>query len=148
MLVCSDARGEIQTNPAKKLRQDNALTPNGREQVIEAARKLTENDFIPTYVWTSNTERAYETATILARTFQLGQNRIVPEFTFLDARAAGKYEGTSINNWEEIHSHDEKDGILYKPPPTTDGTPSDSVTDVLGEQPLLIFRDSMIRVNV
>lgn len=30
----ADARHEIQTNPVKKLRQDNALTSKGREQVI------------------------------------------------------------------------------------------------------------------
>lgn len=30
----ADSRHEIQTNPVKKLRQDNALTAKGREQVI------------------------------------------------------------------------------------------------------------------
>jgi len=31
----ADARHEIQTNPVKKLRQDNGLTSKGREQVID-----------------------------------------------------------------------------------------------------------------
>ena len=30
----ADERHEIQTNPVKKLQQDNGLTPKGREQVI------------------------------------------------------------------------------------------------------------------
>eukprot|EP01035_Chromulina_nebulosa_P018499 gene18499-24216_t len=127
----SDAKNEIQTNPAKKLRQDNALTFKGREQIDNAVKLLTDINFIPSYIWVSNTERAYESATLLAREFQIGQNRIVPEFTFLDARAAGIYEGKSIDSWDEIHKHDEIDGIKYRPPVNTDGTPSDSVSDVL-----------------
>jgi broad specificity phosphatase PhoE len=107
------------------------LTAKGREQVAEAATELTKEDFIPTFIWVSNTQRAYETATILANIFQIGQNRIVPEFSFLDARGAGEYEGKSTKLWEEIHHHDEVDGIKYKPAPITDGTSSDSVMDVL-----------------
>lgn len=125
----SDSKGLIETNPVKKLLQSNALTPRGREEVVSAAEQLIP--FSPTYVWTSNTERAYETATILATQFQLGQNRVVPEFSFLDARAAGAFEGKSIDSWDEIHKHDEVDGINYRPPQTTDGTPSDSVAIVL-----------------
>jgi hypothetical protein len=53
---------------------------------------MSKMDFLPTFIWTSNTERAYETASIIAREFQLGQNRIVPEYSFLDARAVGAFE--------------------------------------------------------
>ena len=89
----SDARHEIQTNPVKKLRQDNALTVKGREEAKEAVKRMNELGFSPSYIWTSNTERAYETAVVIARELQLGQNRIVPEYSFLDARAAGAFEG-------------------------------------------------------
>lgn len=113
----ADARHEIQTNPVKKLRQDNALTPNGREQVIEASKKLEAMGFQPSYIWVSNTERAYESAVILARQIQLGQNRIVPEFSFLDARGVGAYEGKNDDQaWAEIHKNDETLGVGYRPP--------------------------------
>ena len=95
-----DARDIVETNPVKKLAATNALTPEGRNQVAEAAKTLlcSDNDdddtsFSPSWVWTSNTERAYESATIVARECQLGQNRVVPEFSFLDARGMGSYEG-------------------------------------------------------
>eukprot|EP01031_Cornospumella_fuschlensis_P030136 gene30136-36405_t len=128
----ADARHEMQTNPAKKLRQDNALTDMGRKQAVEAAKTIEAFGLSPTYIWVSNTERAYETATIIARECQLGQNRIVPEFSFLDARAVGAYEGKEDTKaWEEIHKSDATVGIRYRPPPTSDGTPSESVQDVL-----------------
>ena len=142
----ADARHETQTNAAKKLRQDNALTAHGREQIIEAGKYLESIGFQPSYIWVSNTERAYESAVVLAREIQLGkvnfaytmlhiyklisisfiyiriyaclhihvgQNRIVPEFSFLDARAVGTYEGKNDElTWSEIHKNDETIGIL------------------------------------
>ena len=68
----ADARHETQTNAAKKLRQDNALTAHGREQIIEAGKYLESIGFQPSYIWVSNTERAYESAVVLAREIQLG----------------------------------------------------------------------------
>ena len=127
----ADARHEIETNPVKKLRQDNALTPEGREQARRAAAELVKADFSPTFIRVSNTERAYETAAIIAKEVGLGQNRIVPEFFFLDARGAGAYEGKNDRAWEEIHANDERLGVKYRPPATNDGTPSESVSDVL-----------------
>jgi broad specificity phosphatase PhoE len=121
----ADSKHEVETNPVKKLRLDNALTFKGRQEAIDAAKRLNELDFMPTYIWTSNTERAYETAAIIARETQLGQNRIVPEYSFLDARAMGIYEGkNSEESVDEIHRKDEEVGVKYKPPPNNDGTPS------------------------
>ena len=130
-----DAEDRVETNPVKKLAVTNALTPEGRLQVLDAAKRICEDDeigLIPSWIYTSNTERAYESATILARECQLGQNRVVPEFSFLDARGMGAYEGKpQIESREEVHKFDEEQGVKYKPPPATDGTPSDSVNDVL-----------------
>lgn len=130
-----DAEDKIETNPVKKLAVANALTPEGRLQVLDAAKRICENGeigLVPSWIYTSNTERAYESATILARECQLGQNRVVPEFSFLDARGMGSYEGKSQKeSREELHRLDEEEGASYKPPPATDGTPSDSVKDVL-----------------
>lgn len=128
----ADSRHELQTNPVKKLRQDNALTMKGREQAIAASKQLADMDFSPTYIWASNTERAYETAAIVARESQVGQNRIVPEYSFLDARAVGVFEGKNDEeSWKAIHTQDEVQGVKFKPPANFDGTPSESVSDVL-----------------
>lgn len=145
----ADERNEIQTNPVKKLRMDNGLTPKGQEEARgnnqnnifnfllllydssqAAAKKLLDMGVTPTFIWTSNTERAYETAKVMAQELQLGQNRIVPEYSFLDARAMGIYEGTNMKTaYENIHEEDVK-SIKYRPPPNNDGTPAESVDDV------------------
>lgn len=154
----ADSRNEIQTNPVKKLATNNALTLKGREQAKEMAKKLNDMNFVPTFIWTSNTERAYETGAIVAKEIGLGQNRLVPEYSFLDARSAGIFEGKNTEStWKAIHYMDNKEGINYKPPPNNDGTPTESVSDVLvrdnqlissietshgGEQVLIIAPDS------
>eukprot|EP00607_Mallomonas_marina_P004688 CAMPEP_0182431660 /NCGR_PEP_ID=MMETSP1167-20130531/50874_1 /TAXON_ID=2988 /ORGANISM="Mallomonas Sp, Strain CCMP3275" /LENGTH=225 /DNA_ID=CAMNT_0024618253 /DNA_START=272 /DNA_END=949 /DNA_ORIENTATION=- len=104
----------------------------GREEAKEAAKFMEGMGFNPSFIWVSNTERAYETAAVIANELQLGQNRIVPEYSFLDARAAGIYEGQDDTiAWNEIHKGDAEIGIKYRPPPNTDGTPSESISDVL-----------------
>ena len=128
----ADSRHEIETNPVKKLQQNNGLTAKGREDMLMVAKRLEEIDFQPSFIWASNTERAYESARVLAEDLKLGQNRIVPEYSFLDARAMGTFEGKNDQEtWNEIHKQDEAVGVKYKPPPATDGTPSESVSDVL-----------------
>ena len=128
----ADSRHEVQTNPVKKLRQDNALTIHGQDQAREAVKKLEEINFQPSFIWASNTERAYETAVVMAQESQLGQNRIIPEYSFLDARSIGVYEGQNDDSaWSEVHKQDELQGISFKPPPNNDGTPTESVSDVL-----------------
>ena len=128
----ADADNVIQTNPVKKLRVDNSLTFKGKEQTKDMANNLLKMGFSPSFIWTSNTERAYETAASIARVLQLGQNRIIPEYSFLDARSTGIFEGKDIQStWNAIHYMDEHEGINYKPPGNTDGTPSESVSDVL-----------------
>lgn len=128
----ADARHEIETNPVKKLQQNNGLTPKGRDEMLRVAETLEAMDFSPSFIWASNTERAYESARVLAEDLKLGQNRIVPEYSFLDARAMGTFEGQNDEaTWAEIHKQDALVGTSYKPPPANDGTPSESVSDVL-----------------
>ena len=130
-----DAEGVVETAPVKKLAVTNALTPEGRLQVKKAAKELCVDDIFgnpPTWIYTSNTERAYESAVILGRECLLGQNRIVPEFSFLDARGLGTFEGQSQERSRSIvHEKDEKEGIKWAPPSSLDGTTSDSVETVL-----------------
>ena len=47
----------------------------GRTQAVDASKTLEGMGFMPTFIWASNTERSYETAAIIARESNLGQNR-------------------------------------------------------------------------
>ena len=122
--------------------KDNGLTEKGREQCVRAVDDMvTRNDFSPTFIWTSNTYRAYQSAEVIANEIKLGyslthslthsltiysltnslthsltilgQNRIVPEYSFLDARAMGFYEGSPLDRaMNELHHNDEIEGDL------------------------------------
>lgn len=123
---------QVISHTRPRTKSDNALTLRGREDAKGMAKQLSTIGFSPTFIWTSNTERAYETAVVIARELQLGQNRIIPEYSFLDARSAGIFEDRDADaTWKIIHEMDEKEGILWKPPKNSDGTPNESVTDVL-----------------
>lgn len=58
------------------------------------------------WLWPSITQRSYQTAEVLGSLLGLGRSRIVPEYTFLDARGLGALEGhrrgmipTKYNNY-------------------------------------------------
>ena len=129
----ADAQNVVETNPVKKLSLRNGLTVRGQEQVKEAAAKLAgEMGFSPTFIWVSNTQRAYETATRIGQELQIGQNRIIPEYSFLDARSFGTFEGSNLDEaLAEVHLLDESQGVKWRAPQNSDGTPTDSVSDVL-----------------
>lgn len=53
-------------------------------------------------------------------------------FSDLDARSIGTFEGNNDDeSWKIIHHNDEVNGINYRAPAANDGTPSDSIADVL-----------------
>ena len=56
-------------------------TPVGRTQAVDASRTMEGMGFMPTFIWASNTERSYETAAIIARESNLGQNRYITTTT-------------------------------------------------------------------
>ncbi|XP_059070568.1 uncharacterized protein LOC131860206 [Cryptomeria japonica] len=56
-------------------------------------------------------------------------SHIIPEYSFLDARGLGKYEGRSLDDINEIYAAD-LISPNARPPPFTDGTPNESVADV------------------
>ena len=129
----------VLTKPIKKTSMSNSLTERGRQQALEAAIQLMGIGFYPSYIWAGITQRSYETATIIAHEFQLGQNRIVPVYSFLDPRALGVYEGKPLKeSMEEVHRQDEIFGISHRPPRGEDETPSESITQVLSRDNQLL----------
>lgn len=135
----AEADDVVLTKPVKKTSMSNSLTERGKQQVVEAAINLMGVGFYPSYIWAGITQRSYETATIMAHEFQLGQNRLVPVYSFLDPRAMGIYEGKSLkDSIEEVHKQDELVGISYKPPRGEDETPSESISQVLARDNQLL----------
>ncbi|KAJ7564056.1 hypothetical protein O6H91_03G135100 [Diphasiastrum complanatum] len=127
-----ESKGVINTNPVAKTSIDNGLSEKGKRQTLKAAIELKELGACEgsCWIWPSITQRAYQAAEAIAEINNITRSRIVPEYSFLDARGLGSYEGrdiTALN--EQVYNTDFQSPSL-RPPPYTDGTPNESVADV------------------
>lgn len=128
----SDAANVTAVNPVDKLSISKlGLTRVGVDNAILASRALEEAGVTAdTWIWPSVTISAFETAEIVASQLRVRRDRIVPEFSFLDARGVGALEGEPVPRVRRIvHDHDSKDPS-WRPDPGEDGTPNDSAEDV------------------
>ncbi|KAL1810317.1 hypothetical protein ACET3Z_027307 [Daucus carota] len=123
--------GIINTNPVAKTSMDNGLSEIGKKQTIRAALALREMGACDRscWIWPSITQRAYQAAEVIAAVNKINRSNIVPEYSFLDARGLGAYEGKNLESISEIYASDNLSPNI-KPPPTNDGTPNESVADV------------------
>mmetsp|Transcript_7883 Transcript_7883/g.14298 ORF Transcript_7883/g.14298 Transcript_7883/m.14298 type:complete len:321 (-) Transcript_7883:593-1555(-) len=134
----ADIRNIVCTNPVEKLSIDiHGLTSVGVKQTESIAEILMNEDSgvlesgKDLWIWPSQTISCLQTADILAYKLGLFQSRVVPEFSFLDARGFGVYEGLSMKSVEnEIMIPNDSKDSYYRPPPGNDGTPNDSLQDV------------------
>ncbi|XP_009775427.1 uncharacterized protein LOC107815213 [Nicotiana tabacum] len=126
-----ESLGIINTNPVAKTSVDNGLSEKGKKQTVRAAFDLREMRACEgsCWIWPSITQRAYQAAEIIAAVNGVNRSRIVPEYSFLDARGLGAYEGKSLDALSEVYESDSLSPNI-KPPPTDDGTPNESVSDV------------------
>ncbi|KAG7019824.1 hypothetical protein SDJN02_18788 [Cucurbita argyrosperma subsp. argyrosperma] len=150
-----DSFGIINTNPVAKTSVDSGLSEVGKKQTVKAAFKLKEMGACDNgcWIWPSITQRAYQAAEIIAsvngvnRRYSMlfvlnvqvlaamesdvfvGFSYIVPEYSFLDARGLGAYEGKRLESVSEVYASDTISSRI-KPPPIDDGTPNESVSDV------------------
>ncbi|KAG0575572.1 hypothetical protein KC19_5G013500 [Ceratodon purpureus] len=126
-----ETRGLINTNPVAKTSVDSGLSEEGKKQTVQAAKSLRELGACDDscWIWPSITQRAYQTAEIIAYVNNINRSRIVPEYSFLDARGLGAYEGKGLAAVNEVYDIDALSSNL-RPPPYTDGTPNESVVDV------------------
>lgn len=126
-----EGQGLLRTNPVAKTSVDSGLSPAGLRQAARAALELRrlgacEDDC---WIWPSITQRAYQAAEIIAAANSINRSKIVPEYSFLDARGLGAYEGKRLEVLPEVYASDNISSDI-KPPPTNDGTPNESVADV------------------
>ncbi|PQQ02909.1 E3 ubiquitin-protein ligase SIS3 [Prunus yedoensis var. nudiflora] len=124
--------GVINTNPVAKTSVDNGLSEKGKKQAVRSAFDLKEMGACDKncWIWPSITQRAYQAAEIIASVNGVSRSYIVPEYSFLDARGLGAYEGKNLEAVSEVYASDTLSPTI-KPPPIDDGTPNESVSDVL-----------------
>lgn len=126
-----ESLGIINTNPVTKTSVDSGLSEKGKKQTVKAAFELKamracENNC---WIWPSITQRAYQAAEIIASINSITRSYIVPEYSFLDARGLGAYEGKNLEAVSEVYASDSISRNI-KPPPIDDGTPNESIADV------------------
>eukprot|EP00667_Euglena_gracilis_P021415 EG_transcript_23421 len=127
-----EATGMVRTNPLSVTSVNGGLTFEGRRQAILGmnAIKALRLDTDMVWIWPSVTSRSLETAEILGQGLGISRTRIVPEYAFLAARAFGAYEGKPQAQLEEVYQADQIDTSI-RPPPSSDGTPNESLNDVV-----------------
>jgi broad specificity phosphatase PhoE len=130
----SEAENRVLTNPVAKTSMSNALSKNGRRQVVqETFAALNDINACENgcWLWPSTTQNSYQTAEILASLYGIGRNRIVPEFSKIDARGLGGLDGGQWSIVSEEVAAGDASSVDWKPPPGTTGTPNESATEVL-----------------
>ena len=153
----------ISTNPLFLTnRVEAALSPRGIQQVLQAAQKLQDANIQPSAIRHSLAASSMDTAGIIRDKLNVGQNRINPEFVFMDPRAIGMWDGMSYQQTQAaIVALDEleagNEGREGRPPQNTDGTPNETLfdqttrlrqlmsgleTQYSGDTILLVFPDS------
>lgn len=88
------------TNPLFLTNRDSALSEQGIRQVEETCQYLKDKDINPTIVMYSLAASSMDTANIIGRELRLGRDRLVPEFTYLDPRAIGKWDMLPLSSTE------------------------------------------------
>ena len=123
------------SNPLLLTNRDAALSPTGRQQVLETAvTKLQQSGVQPSQIRHSLAASAMDTAQIIKDTLKVGQNRINPEFVFMDPRSVGLWEGLSDRVVKDVLLafdllEAKSDGTGARPPPNDDGTPNETLFD-------------------
>ena len=72
--------------------REAALSEKGIQQVQDVCRYFEEHNVTPTIVMYSLASSAMDTASIMGRDLKMGRDRLVPEFTYLDPRAVGRWD--------------------------------------------------------
>jgi broad specificity phosphatase PhoE len=122
------------TNPLFLTNRESALSQKGVDEVRQACRLLQSADINPSVIKYSLAASAVDSAMVVRDELKVGQNRMIPEFTFMDPRAIGGWDMMSLQDtYPAIVALDEEqagsDGRGARPPPNIDGTPNDTLAD-------------------
>jgi len=150
------------SNPLFLTNRENALSEIGIRQVRLACEDMLRADYSPSAVLHPLAANAIDTANIVTTELKLGRNRVLPEYTNLDARGLGLFDMNDRSVIEPaIYAMDVAeagpDGRGALPPPNEDGTPNETLfnqftrlrqllsvceTNYSGDEVLLIFPDA------
>lgn len=122
------------TNPLFLTNREAALSETGILQVQAASRQLASLGINPSVVKYSLAAASMDSANIIKEELKVGQNRLVPEFFFMDPRAVGKFDMMSIQQTQPaVVAFDVNEagpeGRGGRPPPNEDGTPHETLQD-------------------
>eukprot|EP00171_Calliarthron_tuberculosum_P021542 IDg21542t1 len=128
----ADAQGVARSNPIEMTSIDvHGLTRGGIQQAINAAEALRSEDVeYDAWIWSAIATNSMETAEVLAYELNIRRERVVPEFSFLDARGLGALDGRPQSEVKRILKDMDSKDVTLKPMPNDDGTPNDSASDV------------------
>ena len=127
-----DVRNQILSNPSYKYDTTYGLTAKGVEQVHEAARIILEEyDGSPSWLYTSNFQRSFQTALVMREDLGLLFSEVRTEFSgLLDPRKMGSLDFQDRSNWKEVWENDLRDPLSTPPPVSDSLQPSASVESV------------------
>mmetsp|Transcript_33529 Transcript_33529/g.66754 ORF Transcript_33529/g.66754 Transcript_33529/m.66754 type:complete len:821 (+) Transcript_33529:59-2521(+) len=123
----ADSMNVVRSNPVDKLSVENGLTAKGIAEADAAAVTLQDFGLECPQMWYSTWAKASQTASIIGERLQMGFERRLPEYTYLDMRGCGEFEGTSLDEAASTLGRLDEMGYRESPPPTEDGTPNESV---------------------
>ena len=117
----ADAAGVVRTNPVDKLAVDNGLTSEGLSQAERAADVLEGYGVTSPAIYYSTWAKSAETANVLANRFQVGFDRKLPEYTYLDCRGMGGFDGTPLASAAAAQAVIDARDVRESPPGTDEG---------------------------
>lgn len=122
------------TNPLFLTNREDALSPTGQDEVVEACAKIEESGMSPTIVKYSLAASCIDTSNLIGRELKMGRDKLVPEFTFMDPRAIGQWDMLSMEQvepavWAMDVDEAGEMGLGGRPPPNEDGTPHETLAD-------------------
>jgi len=129
-----EANDVLITNPLFLTNREDALTDLGIIQVEEACNEMMSKGINPSVVKYSLAAKCIDTVNIMATNMMIGRNRIVPEFTFMDQRQAGLWDGKPLSTTEPAMfaldaTEAGKEGRDGRPPANEDGTANETLYD-------------------
>jgi hypothetical protein len=122
--------GIYSTNPLFLTNRENALF---RERDLnKAVEQLQQHP--PTVVYHSLAANGMDTGDYLARCLNLGRDRLLPEFTYLDQRGIGLWDSSAESIvrpavWALDEMEGGMEGFGGRPPAKDDGTPNETLHD-------------------
>jgi hypothetical protein len=128
-----EIQGIYSTNALFLTNRDNAMHSATGEALLDDALRLLQQQ-PPTIAFHSLAANAMDTGDYIARKLQMGREKLLPEFTYLDPRGAGVWNDSEESLvkpaiWALDVLEGGERGMNGRPPPTIDGTPNETLND-------------------